>query len=53
MQDELWYEIILIRLDLSYDWSYDFMSLQLSFVLDASSNEHVAFEIMALVEKTS
>ncbi len=55
MQDELWYEIVPIRLDLSRDWLYDFMTLQLPFFLDTSSDECVAFEIMALLvgEKTS
>ncbi len=52
-RDELWYEIVPIRLDLSRDWSCDFIILQLPFLLDASSNEHVKIEIMALVKKTS
>ncbi len=53
MRNELWYEIIPIRLDLSRDWSHDFMILQLPFLLDASSNKRVVFENMALVEKIS
>ena len=49
--DKLWYKIVSIRLDPSRDQSYEFMTLQLPFLLDASSNKRIAFEIMALVEK--
>ena len=49
--DDLWYKIVSIRLDPSRDWSYNFMILQLLFLLDASSDEWVVFEIMVLVEK--
>ncbi len=28
MWDKLWYEIVPIRLDLSHDWSYNFMTLR-------------------------
>ncbi len=29
--DELQYKIVLIKLDLSYNWSYDFMTLYIYF----------------------
>ncbi len=51
--DELWYEIVPIRLDPLYDRSYDFIKLQLPSLLDASSDKHVVFKIMTLVEKIS
>ena len=40
-----------MRLDLSCDWSYDFITLQLPSFLNTNSNKHIAFEIMVLVEK--
>ncbi len=48
-QVELGYKIVPIRLNLSCDWLYDFMTLQLLFLLDTSFDEHVAFDIMALI----
>ena len=47
-QDELWYEIVPIRLDPSRDWLCNLMILQLPFLLDASFNKHIIFEIIAL-----
>ncbi len=40
-RDELWYEIVPIKLDPSCDWSCNFMTLQLPLFLDVSSNKHV------------
>ncbi len=51
MHDELWYEIVPIRLDPSRNWLYDFIILQLSFLLNKNSNKHVTFKIMALFDK--
>ena len=51
LQNKLWYEIISIRLDLSCDQLCDLIILQLFFLLDASSDKRVVFEIMALVDK--
>ena len=51
LQDELQYEIVSIRLDLSRDQLCDLITLQLPSLLDASSNKHIAFEIIALVRK--
>lgn len=48
-QDELGYKILLIRLAPSCDWSYDFIISQLLFLLDASFNKYVVFEIIALL----
>ena len=45
------YEIVPIGLDPSHDWSCDFMILQSPSFLDVSSDELVAFEIVALVGK--
>lgn len=47
----LTFEIVSIGLDLLYDRSYGFMTLQLTFFLDASSDKHITFEIIALVRK--
>ena len=43
------YKIVLIRLDLLRNWSYNFITLQLLFFLDASSNKRIVFEIMVLL----
>ncbi len=43
------YEIVPIGLDLLCDWLCDFMTLQLLFLLDTSSDEHITFEIMVLL----
>ena len=53
IQDELRYKIIPIKLDLSHNWLYNFMILQLHSFNDTSSNKCVAFEIMVLIEKIS
>ncbi len=43
------YEIVSIGLDLSRDLLFDFMTLQLAFLLDVCSNKYITFEIMALL----
>ena len=43
------YEILAIRLNPLCDWSCDFITLQLSFFLDTSSNKRILFEIMILL----
>ena len=45
------YEIVPIRLDLLYNWSCDFMTLQLPSILNVNFAECIVFEIMALVGK--
>ncbi len=46
------YEIVSIRLDLSRDLLCDLMTLLLPFLLDTSSDKHIAFKIMVLIKKT-
>ena len=36
------YKIDPIRLDLLYNWLYDFIILQLRFFLDTNSNKHIS-----------